>query len=328
MKEIIYLDTEIVNSILAQLNNGITNGYTIEQQNQTTSTTSEEGGSTDLGKGAVQARFGIPALAQLIAGGDFGTTSTQKEGSSEAILSSQKDILNKVFHDQALNILISQLNEKGILKDSHSSKEGDLNLINTTYKFYDFNFIKNAADSKFLSTFLSLGNSNIKNTKKIAAGKARTIFNKMNNNQPLKPDEQKIAEEAYKQVLEEQALEEQKAAEEAYIAMEQISGYANTLLNDSTIIKAENKTGLLKREFLKESIESLSFRVNKERKVQILYRTLGTKSKMATPENLAESFDLDKIGDLPGLMLDMIFSTLEIMKIGDTLITPIAIYYE
>lgn len=324
MKEIIYLDTEIVNSILAQLNNGITNGYTIEKQNQTTATTSEEESSTDYGKATVQARFGIPAIAQLITGGDLANNSTQKEGSSEAILSSQKDILNKVFHDQALNILISQLQKKDLLKDSHSAKEGDLNLIHTPYKFYDFNLIKNAVDPDFLSKLMNLGSSSeLKD--RIDKKKAEKIVEKLEKKIKLNDSEKIIAEEAYVQVMTEKNIKE---AEEAYLAIGQMSNYANVLLKDSTLITAGNKTGLLKREFLKESIESLSFRADKERKVQILYRTLGIKNNMSTPTNMPEFLSLNKISDIPNMMLDILLSTFGIMKDGDILITPIAIYYE
>ena len=34
MKEIIYLDTEIMNSMLAQLDEGIVNSFSLEQSNQ------------------------------------------------------------------------------------------------------------------------------------------------------------------------------------------------------------------------------------------------------------------------------------------------------
>lgn len=106
-----------------------------------------------------------------------------------------------------------------------------------------------------------------------------------------------------------------------------LSEFASDLLKNLTLIKAGNYIGLLKKDYLRESAESLSFRTEETRKANILFRVIGKKNTVTDGTNMGifSETDLDKI---PNMMLDMILGSFKIIEVGDVLITPIAVYYE
>ena len=103
MKEIIYLDTEIMNSMIAQLDEGIVNSFTLEEANQESKT---EGQQTVRGKnaglrGSVNASTGLLPGGGLKLDASLGNNGNESTNESRTILEGQKDILNKAFHDHA-----------------------------------------------------------------------------------------------------------------------------------------------------------------------------------------------------------------------------------
>ncbi|MCG5026830.1 hypothetical protein MAH48_14570, partial [Anoxybacillus flavithermus] len=135
MKEIIYLNTEIMNSLIAQLDKGITTYYSLEQTIQETNT---ETSQTTRGKaagfnGTVQSGTGnLLSNVSLSFGANISGNGNETNGSSRALLEGQRDLLNKAFHDYALNILLQLLKENEKLKtNSCSLAEGDICLWET-----------------------------------------------------------------------------------------------------------------------------------------------------------------------------------------------------
>src|SRR5690625_2392435 len=146
MKEIIYLDTEIMNSLLAQLDEGLVENFSIEQSNQLSEgeeikTTREKdswiSGGLRLGTGALAGGEGIKTTREkdslitsgwrlgtgAIPGGELdfstklGRIGNESEKYLKGILEGQKDILNKAFHDHALNVLLKKLEQKNLIQN-------------------------------------------------------------------------------------------------------------------------------------------------------------------------------------------------------------------
>ena len=71
-----------------------------------------------------------------------------------SILEGQKDILNKAFHDHALDILIRKLEDKNMLVDSDNGfKEGDLFFYESNFKFYDFELLSKTLNVEAMKKF-------------------------------------------------------------------------------------------------------------------------------------------------------------------------------
>jgi hypothetical protein len=319
MKEIIYLNTDIMNSMLAQLEEGLIVNYALEQNTQESET---EGQQSIRGKragfsGQVKAGTGALPGGTLQVGANFGNDGSESSNESRTILEGQKDILNKAFHDYTLELLTNKLVENDLLThDEENVKEGDLYLGESTYRFYDFNLLSKAMDFNAMEQIMLADIKSID----LPLKEARKILSKPNPN----ARERELLIEAQLVV---DTHENAKPIVDIFQILNQFSSFASQLLEDLTVVKAGNKIGLLKKEYLRESAESLSFRTDNSRKIKYLVRVIGKKDVVYNGTNIplfAEE-DIDKI---PNLMMDMILGSLNIIKKGDLIVTPLAIYYE
>ncbi|MET3658325.1 DUF6414 family protein [Sporosarcina psychrophila] len=318
MKEIIYLDTELMNSLLAQLDEGLVKSFSLEssdQESESESIQSTRGKSAGV-TGDLKVGTGIFPGGSLRLRTSLGNNGNESENLSKTILEGQKDILNKAFHDYALELLTKKLNEKDLLVEDEIFEEGDLHLGESTFRFYDFDLIKKSVDPSAIEKIMLFGVSN----SGMSLKSAKEIVKK------AKPTakERSLIETAEAVV---EAHESAKPTIEMMKNLNNLSSFASILLENLTIIKTNNKIGLLKKEFLRESVESLTFRVNKSRQVKYLVRIVGAKKLVHNGLNtpLFQENDLDVI---PTMVLDIILGSFNIISEGDLLVTPIAIYYE
>jgi hypothetical protein len=319
MKEIIYLNTDLMNSMLAQLEEGLIVNYSLEQNSQESET---EGQQTSRGKkaglsGQLRVGTGILPGGEFRLGSNIGNDGNESSNESRTILEGQKDILNKAFHDYALDLLTNKLIEKDLLTgEDDEFQEGDLHLGESTYRFYDFDLIKKSIDSEALEgLMLSQVNSlgiEYKEAKKLLA-----------KSKPTAKDRELL--ESAELVV--QAHNEVKPILDVFKMLNTFSSFASNVLEDLTVIKTNNKIGLLKKQYLRESTESLSFRTDNSRKIKYLVRIIGSKQKVYNEANipLFNENDIDKI---PNLVMDVLLGSLKVLKKGDLIVTPIAIYYE
>lgn len=313
MKEIIYLDTDMMNSMLAQLDEGIVNSFSLEQSNQRSETA---GSISTRGKKATikgSLNFGVASLVSTM-----GNEGGESANESQTILESQKDVLNKAFHDHALAVLENKLIEGDHIfhGENEMIKEGNIILDESGYRFYDFDLIKRSMDPNFLENIFL---SEIKET-----GMSLEEAHKLVKKGKL------TAHEREKLPLAQSIVDDYNQAKpliDLFKQMNMFSNFATNLLSDLTLIKTNNKIGLLKRRYLRESTEALSFRTDATRHVKCLARVIGKKEIVYNGDNLPElqENDLDLV---PNMMLDIILGSFSIINKGDFIVTPIAIYYE
>ncbi|MBB4826341.1 hypothetical protein HNO89_003600 [Sporosarcina luteola] len=156
MKEIIYLDIDLMNSMLAQLDEGLINSYSLEQHSQETDnelSESTRGKKAGL-SGEVNVGTGALTGGTLSFGANLGNEGTERQAYSKSILEGQNHILNKAFHDYALEVLIAKLEEEVLLVTEQDCAEGDLYLSESTYRFYDFGLISKAKNSELMQKLL------------------------------------------------------------------------------------------------------------------------------------------------------------------------------
>lgn len=318
MKEIIYLDTDLMNSMLAQLDEGLVNSFSLEEASQDLET---EGQQSTRGKnaglrGRLSVNTGFLPGGSVSLDGSVGNSGNETTHESRTILEGQKDVLNKAFHDYALEVLSEKLLDKDLLSHEMDLMEGDIFLGEARYRFYDFNLLKKAMDHKFMGQLL------LKDIEKLdlSLNEARKILNKPN---PNAKEREKLSSAS--DVV--NAHDTATPIIEIFEKLNILSSFASNLLEDLAIIKTDRNIGLLKKKYLRESSEALSFRTDNSREVKYLMRVIGRKEEIYTGENLPifQENDLDVI---PNMMLDLILSSFNIVKKGDLIVTPIAIYYE
>ncbi|MBT2682239.1 hypothetical protein [Bacillus sp. ISL-37] len=318
MKEIIYLDTDIMNSMLAQLDEGLVNSFSSEEASQNSET---EGQQSNRGKnaglrGRLSVNTGFLPGGSVSLDGSVGNSGNESTHQSRTILEGQKDVLNKAFHDYALEVLTEKLLVKDLLNHGLDLMEGDIFLGEASYRFYDFNLIKKAMDHKFMGKLLLMDIEKLD----LSLSEARKILTKPN---PNAKEREKLSSAS--DVV--NAHESATPVIEIFEKLNILSSFASNLLEDLAVIKTDRNIGLLKKKYLRESSEALSFRTDNSREVKYLMRVIGKKEEIYSGENLPifQENDLDII---PNMMLDLILSSFKIVNKGDLIVTPIAIYYE
>jgi hypothetical protein len=317
MKEIIYLDTELMNSMLAQLDEGLINSFVLEHLNQEVETSGQQ---TTRGKGAgfsgnVSVGTGALPGGKLGFGANIGNTGNESTNESTSFLESEKDILNKAFHDYALEILISKLKQINELTEEKSNlKQGDLLLVDSKYKFYDFELISKLMDTDKLAKIMMGGitEEELEDSRKLL---------KKTTPKASEADKYKRAQEMI------DTYEGNLPAIQGIKQMELVSKYFSNALGGLSLFKASNLLGLMKKEHLREYPEAISLRTDKSRKVKLFVRVIGKKQTEVNFTNL-DDLEIDQLDTIPNIVFDGLLGTLRIFNIGDILVSPIAVYYE
>jgi hypothetical protein len=317
MKEIIYLNTEIMNSLIAQLDKGVTLNYSLEQTTQETNTETSQTtrGKTAGFNGTIQAGAGsFLSNMNLSFGANISGNGNETTGSSRTLLEGQRDLLNKAFHDYALDILLQLLEGNHKLKTSTSIlAEGDICLWETDWKYYDFEFFRKIVD--FDNLLEALGVYISEDEYKQAEAILKKIKKHPKNPEYIKA-QQTIAQ--YQSQSEQRNILKQ---------IQVFSAYADKFLGNYSVIKAANTFQLVEKGMLREVPTALSLRSGSARKAKILFRVIGKRETVSDVKNLnfEELQDFTKIANI---MFDAIFVSLKILEQEDYIATPIAIYYE
>ncbi|MDR4317904.1 Uncharacterised protein [Niallia circulans] len=317
MKEILYLDTDLMNSLIAQIDKGIINNFSHEQWEQQIESAGQQ---TSRGKSAginASASTGTNALPgfNVSLGANIGNNGNETSVESKSFLDSQKDILNKAFHDYSIVLLIEKLKEKELIKEIDSTVEGDISLFTAPFNYYDFEMINNMIDLESLRFMMS------QNYSEKDLLEAQRIIKKKN---PTVAEREK-KEWALNVINEDLGTE---AAIKGFKLINVVSGYFSKTLGNLSIIKTNNVLGIINKNSLRISSEALYLRPDKKRKVTILARVIGNKKKVST--KIEEKFDFspENLDIVPEFMFDVMLGSFNILKSGDYLVTPIAIFYE
>ncbi|WP_204378357.1 hypothetical protein, partial [Geobacillus proteiniphilus] len=107
------------------------------------------------------------------------------------------------------------------------------------------------------------------------------------------------------------------------------SSYANSFLGNYSIIKAANTFQLIDKGMLREVPTALSIRSASARRAKILFRVIGKRDIIYNNDDLGGVLgELQDFTQLANFMFDLILGSFQILKPGDYIATPIAIYYE
>lgn len=296
MKEIIYLDTNLVNSLLAQLNSGLITKLVNEDGESDARTE----GSTEQAtkKGSV----GISAL--LKAEGDY--SSTTIDNYNFVFSKSNKNLVETALDDYSLDLLINGLEAKQLIKLT-DYKDGDL--ISTSGELTAFNFeqLAEASDLEEIG-FMLPGYDEFKSL--------RSEYSKIKDKQKYLAKTKDIQKE-----LETNAWNN-------FDILKNMSAYLKKLLPETNLVKINDTFSILPLEFLRVQNIQLSFMQLGKRKIKMLGICSSTIDEQTT-NDLSYMSDGNKIiKHAPTTILSIMLSSFGVINVGDHLVRPIAIYFE
>ena len=203
--------------------------------------------------------------------------------------------------------------------DGPDFKEGDLHLGESTYKFFDFELLKNVIDHKYLlDIMLFTESSPIKDLDEALEIIERKRKGKMTPKDQTKIEYAELFEMKYESLLPHINL---------FKTPETFSTYSDKAFGNSSIIKIGNKVGFLKKNYLRDSSVALSFRTDKSRHIKFLVRIIGVKDVVYKEDKMPD-LKPENLDQIPNLIFDVLLGSFGVIKENDVLVTPIAIFYE
>ncbi|TWT04639.1 hypothetical protein [Planomicrobium sp. CPCC 101079] len=321
MKEILYLDTDLIHSFLSQINEGLP-GETANEREQSVADASEKSknksslfgsnASVDSGKISVPFLLDTPSgkvevKLDLTKGWSETTSLTQTE--------TGRELITKKLHDDALFQLIKHLKEKDLIKNFEEANENEYIEFQTSFQFFDTDYLHGLMNPDLLSkvSFFDLY-SNLENIKIQKDFQLKSIANSA---------QRKIEEKKINDTIQEGEV--QLALTTAkFTGIQEMITYLQSFLPTSTFAKLENSFTYLKPAFLREDPKVLMFKypaLSSDLKVTII----GKKTrKISVPQ---ETPDYSNLYSIP-MILDTLLIEIGLVSSNDTLVSPIAIYFE
>lgn len=295
MKEIIYLNTKLVNSMLAQLNTGLITKLINEQ-----GITDTKGESTNE---TVSSALNYKGSITVFSGG-VTSTDTSTDATNVVFSKNNKDLIESALDDYSLDILLNNLQKENIIKNENL-QDGNLILSKGSISSYNFNHLQDI--------------SNLSDLKEILPDYEQFC----NVEQSLK--KAKFGSPNYDK-LKKQLTESTWYNFKIFYDM---SMYANNLLKENTLIKINEFVSICENQYIRLSTPQLYFNNFSDKNITVL-AVIITKINEKVPndfsKSLSESNDFFKNG--PALISNIIFGSSSILDENDFIVRPIAIYYD
>lgn len=292
MKEIIYLDTKLVNSMLAQYNKGLLS-KTINEASSIE--TNEESNGTATTKNG---ELGLSAIVQ----GKMGFSKNDMENYKNVFSSGNKELIEIALDDYALDLLLKYISEDIVQEDF---QDGDI--IATEGELTSFNF-----------------------SQITKASKIENISFMLDDYEEFKRDLNEYDKIKHKKIPRVYELKESidKNGWGNFYNLHKMSQYLDELFPDSTLFKVNNTFSICTNKNIRVEKSQLGFMQLSDRKIKILGIVSSVIDKTIPDdfENLSESDQLIRFA--PITIINIMLGSFNLISDGDSIIRPIAIYFE
>lgn len=296
MKEIIYLDTKLVNSLLAQQNSGLITKLVNEDGESDARTE----GSTE--QTTTSSDVGLSAL--LKAAGSYSNTNV--DSYNFVFSKSNKNLVETALDDYSLDLLITGLEAKNLIKHS-DYQDGDLISVSGELTAFNFEQLAETSDLEEIS-FLLPGYDEFKSLK--------SEYGKIRGRDKYLPRAKEI----------QQALSTN--GWDVFEMIKHMSVYLKKLLPETNLIKISNTFSILPLEFLRVQSVQLSFMQLGKRKIKMLGICSSTFDEQV-PSDFSHMEDSNlMLKYAPTTILNIILGSFGMIDKADHLVRPIAIYFE
>ena len=246
MKEIIYLDTKLVNSLLAQQNSGLITKLVNED--------AESDARTEGSAEQVTSSSDVGLSALLKAAGSYSKTNI--DNYNFVFSKSNKNLVETALDDYSLDLLITGLETKELIKHS-DYQDGDLISVSGELTVFNFEQLANTSDLEEIGFLLS-GYDEFKSLQ----SELKKISGKDKHLARTKQIQEALSSNSWNN----------------FEMMKHMSSYLTKLLPETNLIKINNTFSILPLEFLRVQSVQLSFMQLGKRKIKmaIIMRILIT----------------------------------------------------
>ena len=296
MKEIIYLDTKLVNSLLAQQNSGLITKLVNEDGESDAKTE----GSTE--QTTISSDVGLSAL--LKATGSYSNTNV--DSYNFVFSKSNKNLVETALDDYSLDLLITGLEAKNLIKHS-DYQDGDLISVSGESTVFNFEQLAETSDLEEISSLLPEYDEfkALKSEYGKIKGKEKHLRRAKEIHESLSTNGWNIFE-----------------------TIKHMSVYLKKILPETNLIKISNTFSILPLEFLRVQSVQLSFMQFGKRKIKMLGICSSTFDEQI-PSDFSHMEDSNlMLKYAPTTILNIILGSFGMIDKDDHLVRPIAIYFE
>lgn len=297
LKEIIYLDTKLVNSIIAQNDQGLVlkRAFDKGETNSNSEETTQAISLNTSGGVTVGANFNV----------NRGKSNTDKQ--SLVYSETNKELIEVATHDYALDILLEILKDK-IVNDC--ADDGQFIQQNDRVTFYDFKKLYESMDTEKLKLLMP------------------DIF------QPIEKIEKELSKisKSNKIKFEDKITELQKQLDnslpEIFKKLNTFSDYMVGLYDGAILAKINNTLSICEPENIRLKPSLLSIMNLSNRKATILGIVVAKESGNSSIDNLQTDSPNEVISNVANSFMEIVITSFDIASKGDYYVRPIAIYFE
>lgn len=304
MKEIIYLDMNLVNSCLAQLDEG---NLTKMVSGQVTSNSNQEDGGETISK-STQGGGSVG-----FANGSHQYTKTEIDKYNSVYSVTNSELVETALADYSLDILIDKLKEDSYLKENIGELEdGDFLFTEDSFKVFNFSQLKKSVEKEHLDNVL---------TPEKDVDDAIVELEKISKTPQLRIKHRKRIEE----------LEEWLQHNDSHHNFRQVlrfASYSEVLFPETVLFKIGPTLSMCTKDNIRINTPLLTFLSQTSRKVNLLGIALAKRSDDLVPQEDAQLASDVIASTAPAIFTDIILNSFELIENGDYYIRPIAIYFD
>lgn len=304
MKEIIYLDTSFLNSFIAQTNNGLPTNHVrelLEQETNTSIDATQRESSHEASGKASTGSISIPAVFSTPSGElNYKYNIKSKIDSSVSLsqLDAGKEIISKQLHDNALLDFESYLeeNHRYCTNLNFEAKQlGEFIKITHPFDIFDINYIRNLYKVDLLTELMTLNQIPPAHVKDKSKWKPR-----------LEP-----------------------GVEMGMKGFDLLFRYLSNIIPSSLCIKQGKFFSPLKEEYIRGNNSDIIFKYGTQSSLKIT--VIGKTTRIFDQFDIdmfSENGDLSKASIAINVFFQEVLDQIRLIKKGDIIVSPIAIYFE
>ncbi|OTP27771.1 DUF6414 family protein [Enterococcus mundtii] len=304
MKEYIYFDRQLVNSTLAQIDEGI---LTKLISGQTTTDTSQEDGGEEI----TYATNGGLNIAVASAKSEFSKKEIDKF--SSVYSKGNSELIETALDDYSVDVLIDKLTSLGLLKESSEDlADGETFVSTDNFDVFNFEQLKVSVEKENLENVLKTP---------IEIDEARVELEKLTKSPHLRVKNKNRI----------QYLESYLKTNDPYANFQsalQFANYSSVLFPDTTLFRIGSFLAFCGSENLRINLPLMTFLSQTKRKITILGIVTTKRDKELVPGEGVQLPSDTIISSAPAIISDILLDKFMLAPIGSYFVRPIAIYFE
>lgn len=304
MKEYVYFDRQLINSSLAQIDEGI---LTKLISGQTTTDTSQEDGGEEITSGA----NGGVAISIFSANGQYSKKEIDKF--SSVYSSGNSELIETALDDYSLDVLLEKLKSLDLLNNpTENLADGEIFVSTDSFDVFNFEQLRLSVEKENMENVITTPPEVIE---------AKEELKKISKNKQYRDKHSEKIELLKSYLKENDSLAK-------FQALQRFANYSSVLFPNTTLFRIGNFLAFCVSENFRINLPLMVFLSQTKRKITILgIVTTKRDKKLDTEDKNLLASDI-ALATSPAMFTDIMLDNFDIAPLGSYFVRPIAIYFE